>query len=272
MFSELRHRDPLLFWIGTAMMLTLVVCALLSIGDQRLILGSNPWIKPMKFLVSVTIFLWTVGWFMPDTRAPRPVGSGFSRIDKRRVVRWTIGLAMIIEMVCVIMQAVRGTTSHFNISTPFDGMVFSIMGTTILVNTIAMLVFLGIIRRDTPPQRAGYICGIRLGVLIFLLASAEGVVIIMNNAHTVGAPDGGPGLPFVNWSTSYGDLRVAHFFGMHAMQALPLLGFLLDKSLPAEAPGRRRARNLVIAVSIVWLAVMGGLLTLALQGRPLLSL
>ena len=49
------------------------------------------------------------------------------------------------------------------------------------------------------------------------------------------------------------------------MQALPLLGFLLDK---AKAP----ARNLVIAVSILWLAVMGGLLTMALQGRPLLAL
>ena len=127
-----------------------------------------------------------------------------------------------------------------------------------------MMIFLWIIRRDTPPQRAGYIWGIRLGVAIFLLASVEGGLIIVNNAHTVGAPDGGPGLPFVNWSTTAGDLRIAHFFGMHAMQALPLLGFLLDK---AGAP----ARNLVIAVSILWLAVMGGLLMIALQGRPLLS-
>lgn len=256
MFSELRHRDPLLAWIGASMMLTLIVCAMLSIGDQRLILGINPWIKPMKFLVSVTIFLWTVAWFMPET-ANRPRSRAF--------VRWTIGLAMIIEMVGVIMQSARGTTSHFNIATPFDGQVFNIMGMTILVNTIAMVGFLGIIRRDTPPQSAGYIWGIRLGVLIFLLASAEGVVIVMNNAHTVGAPDGGPGLPFVNWSTSYGDLRIAHFFGMHAMQALPLLGFFLDR---AKAPGR----NVVIAVSVLWVAVMGGLLTLALQGRPLLSL
>jgi hypothetical protein len=249
--GELRHRDPLLFWIGGGMLVALIVCALLSIGDQRLILGINPWIKPMKFFTSIVLFLWTVAWFMPETEhKPRA----------RALVRWVIGPAMTIEMICIVTQVVRGTQSHFNNQSPFDDMIFSIMGMTILVNTIAMIVFFTIIRRDTPPQRAAYIWGIRLGVLIFLLASAEGVLLVTNNAHTVGAPDGGPGLPFVNWSTTHGDLRVAHFFGMHAMQILPLLGFLL------------KSRNLVIATSVVWITVMGGLLMMAMQGRPLLAL
>lgn len=269
MFSELRHRDPLLFWIGVAMMLAFVVCALLSIGDQRLILGINPWIKPMKFLISVTIFLWTMAWFMPETRIGSGTqvvaGSSRIRIDKRQLVRWTFGVVMIIEMACLIFQTARGRPSHFNNQTPLDAIIFGVMGTAISFNNFAVMTFLWIIRRDTPPQRAGYLWGIRLGVSIFLLSCFQGAIIILNNAHTVGAPDGGPGLPFVNWSTSYGDLRVAHFFGMHAMQALPLLGFFLDK---ARVP----ARNVVIAVSIVWLAVMSGLLSLALQGRPLLSL
>jgi len=261
MISELRHRDPLLFWIGAVFMLTFVVCVLVSIGDTRTILGLNPWIKPMKFLISTTIFLWTVAWFMPEAR----VVSGFSRIDPRQIVRWTIGPAMIIEMACVIIQSARGVTSHFNHATPMDDAIFGLMGLTIAINTLAMVLFFAIIRRDTPMHREGYLWGIRLGVLLFLAASAQGGVIVANDAHTVGAADGGAGLPFVNWSTEYGDLRVAHFFGMHAMQALPLLGFFLDK---AKAP----ARNVVIAVSIVWLAVMGGLLMAALQGRPLLAL
>ena len=255
MIRELRHRDLLLFWIGAAMMLALVVCLLLSIGDQRLILGINPWIKPMKFLISTTIFLWSVAWFMPETTSARGRG----------IVRWTIGPAMLIEISFVLLQSWRGTQSHFNNQSPLDAIIFAVMGITIFFNTLAMMLFFAIIRRDTPPQRAGYLWGVRLGVAMFLLASLQGGIIVGNNAHTVGAPDGGPGLPFVNWSTTAGDLRIAHFFGMHAMQALPLLGFFLDRN-------RVPARNLLWAVSILWLAVMGGLLMMAIQGRPLLAL
>ena len=257
--SELRHRDALLFWVGGAMLIALIVVLLLSIGDSRLILGINPWIKPAKFLVSIVIFLWTVAWFMPETTA-QSEASAPTGIDKRQVVRWTIATAMVIEIACIILQSARGLQSHFNVSTPLDAAIFNVMGATILINTLAMIVFLLIIRRDTPPQRAGYLWGIRLGVLIFLLASAQGALIVSNNAPPVGAADGGPGLPFVNWSTQHGDLRIAHFFGMHAMQILPLMGYLT------------KSRNLVIATSAVWIGVMGQLLLMALQGRPLLAL
>lgn len=215
MINELRHRDPLLFWVGAAMLLTLLVVTLLSISDTR-----------------------------------RAVNA----------VRWTISAAMIIEIACVILQAARGTTSHFNVATAFDALIFNIMGGTIAVNTLAIIVFLTLVRRDTPPSRAGYLWGIRLGLAMFLLASFEGGLIVANNAHTVGGPDGGAGLPFVNWSMEHGDLRIAHFFGMHAMQALPLIGFL------------SHSRNVVVGVGVIWLAVTGGLVTLALQGRPSLSL
>jgi hypothetical protein len=263
LLNELRHRDPLLFWTGAAMMLAFIVCALVSIGDTRTILGVNPWIKPMKFLISVTIFMWTIAWFMPEVRDSG--ASGFSRIAPKKLVSWTIALMMTGEIIAIIVQAARGTTSHFNIRTGLDAAIFSAMGTMIAINTFATIVFLWILRRDTPERRAGYIWGIRLGLVIFLLASAQGGVIIGNNAHTVGAPDGGAGLPFVNWSTTHGDLRIAHFVGLHALQGLPLLGFFLDRS-------RVPARNVIVAVGILWAVVTGGLLLLALQGRPLLAL
>jgi len=251
MFSELRHRDPLLFWIGAAMLLAFVVCALLSIGDTRLVTGVNPWIKPMKFLVSIPIFLWSVAWFMPETR-PNP--------RLRAIIRWTVGLSMSLEAVCIVLQAARGTTSHYNIATMFDAVIFYVMGAGVLANSIAMVMFLWLLRRDTPARRAGYLWGVRLGTAIFMIGSIEGALMIINNAHTIGAPDGGAGLPVVNWSTAAGDLRVAHFFGMHALQALPLLGFLTN------------SRNLVAATSILGLAAIGGLLWMAFQGRPLIAM
>lgn len=257
MITELRHRDPLLFWTGALMLLSLLVVILISVGDTRQILGLNPWIKPMKFMTSIAIFLWTVAWFMPDTE-PRP--------RARAIVRWTIATAMTAEIVCITMQSARGTTSHFNHATVFDDVVFSIMGMGVVFNTLAMLLFLAIIRRDSPPGRAGYLWGVRLGVAMFLVASLQGTMIVGNDAHSVPGPDGGPGLPLVNWSTDQGDLRVAHFFGMHAMQALPLLGFCLDRLRIAAA------RHVVVAAGILWLALTGGLLLMALNGRPLLAL
>ncbi|MGH7630054.1 MAG: hypothetical protein ACREOF_11885 [Gemmatimonadales bacterium] len=93
-------------------------------------------------------------------------------------------------------------------------------------------------------------------------------------AHTVGAPDGGRGLPVTGWSLEAGDLRVSHYLGMHGMQALPLLAVLLSRRRPALAESKRRACVTLAAASyavltlLFWQAIRGQ--SVAAPGTPTL--
>jgi hypothetical protein len=252
-------RDRLLTRTALAMIAGAVIVAAIAPFDTRLITGINPWIKPLKFLVSIAIFLATMAWFMPDVDAPPRV--------RRRLARVFAG-AMILEMLCIAGQAARGTTSHFNYATVVDAVIFQVMGIAITANTVAAALLLRRLRRDTPAQRSGYLLGMRLGLALFVLGSAQGFVMVANMGHAVPGPDGGPGLSFVNWALDRGDLRIVHFIGLHALQALPLLGFVVDGS-EMLSPGARR--GVVGTAAIAWAGVMIATLVLALRGLPLLA-
>jgi hypothetical protein len=86
-------------------------------------------------------------------------------------------------------------------------------------------------------------------------------------AHTVGAPDGGPGLPVTGWSADHGDLRVAHFLGMHGLQVLPLLARWIARR--RFAGDDRTQRNLVFAVAASYLALFGLVLWQAFRGQSI---
>jgi hypothetical protein len=75
-----------------------------------------------------------------------------------------------------------------------------------------------------------YVWGIRLGIILFVIFAFEGGIMASQLSHTVGAPDGGPGMAIVNWSKQYGDLRVAHFIGIHSLQLIPLFGYYIARN------------------------------------------
>jgi hypothetical protein len=244
-------------WLHVALLVPFVVFAFL---DGRTVTGVNPWLKPSKFAISIAAYTFTLAWFMPYL-------SHYRRTV--RLISWGTSLVFVGEMICVISQAARGVPSHFNISSAYDASVFGLMGMLIAFNTLLVLITLLIFFGRTQTLPPAYLWGIRLGLFLFFLASIEGVAMVNHMAHTVGQPDGGAGLPIVNWSTRAGDLRVAHFLGFHALQILPLAGYSFSRWRAAAV--RRRAVACVLALGLVYLAVFSLLFWQASAGRPLLA-
>ncbi|MCR5889218.1 hypothetical protein LRS06_15885 [Hymenobacter sp. J193] len=253
------HRvNPVLSWTGWLHVALLGVALVLLPLDARLVTGALVWLKPIKFCLSVLAFVWTLGWLLADLPAPAQRGV-------RRVSR-VVAVCMVAEIACIVLQAARGTSSHYNIATPLDGLVFNLMGVAIMVNTGATIAAVYLGWRYRPHGPAGYVWGVRLGLLLFLVGSVLGGMMIHLNQHTVGAPDGGTGLPGLGWSTRAGDLRIAHFLGMHALQVVPLLGWWLSRRLP------RRAALLTWLGALLYAGLVALLFAQALQGQPVVKL
>ncbi|MDQ3755183.1 MAG: hypothetical protein M3371_10685, partial [Acidobacteriota bacterium] len=153
---------------------------------------------------------------------------------------------------------------------PYDSMIFTVMGLLIIFNTLLVALALLLFFRKPAELPPAYLWGIRFGLLLFLLASLEGFAMLNHGAHTIGMADGGPGLPFVNWSTRAGDLRAAHFLGFHALQILPLAGYAVSRYKGQATRAQRVA--LVSALAVVYLAAFSALFWQAMNGRPLLNL
>jgi hypothetical protein len=126
-----------------------------------------------------------------------------------------------IEMVFICIRAARGEASHFNNGTPLDAALYSIMGVGSVTITISTLIIGVIIYRQRGQNLMAEAAG--LGLMIgAILATLAGGYLSSQTGHWVGgAQTDATGLAIMHWSTTGGDLRVAHFIGLHAMQIIP---------------------------------------------------
>lgn len=248
--QALKSRNPLLYGYGLFCLTGTIVCIVLTISTKQYVLGINAFVKPAKFFVSIWIFCWTMGWFTGLLPRQRSV----------IVYSWVVVVVMSIELAIITGQASLGRLSHFNTSSALDVGLFAVMGVAITILT-AWTGYIGYLFFKYRPATVSptYWWGIRFGILLFVIFAFEGFMMATRLGHTVGAADGGPGLPVTNWSTYHGDLRIAHFFGMHALQLLPLFGYFVAK----------RSWQ-VIAVAIMYCLFVSVLLIQALAGKPLL--
>lgn len=236
-------------------LLALVALAALA-ADVPEIRGVHPALKPLKFAISISIFLATFALVLPRLDVDERV---------RAALGWTLAITMIVETTPIVLQALRGTTSHFNRSTPLDAALWGTMVAAIVVATIALaLVALlasvrPLIGLDGPVALA-----VRAGLWILLLSAWSGFAMGGRGSHSVGGDDGGLGLPLLNWSTRHGDLRAAHFFALHGLQVLPAVALALPATL-----SERTGMVVVLIGSGIYLAICLATLATALAGRPL---
>jgi hypothetical protein len=271
LLSRLWRTDPLLTGTGLFLLALLLPFGLGVWLDPRIITGAPAWLKPLKFAISTGLYCLTLAWvFGYLTEWPR----------LRAIVGRGTAAALVVEVVMIAGQAARGTTSHFNAATVFDRSIFIAMGTIIVAQTfLAAALAVAVWRQRFADPALGW--ALRLGLAIAVLGAFTGGLMTqptaaqiaeartthrmpITGAHTVGAPDGGPGLPLTGWSTRHGDIRVPHFVGLHAWQVLPLFVLL---ALP-RGNDRTRAR-LAIVAGVAYGAVFTALLVQALRGVPL---
>ncbi len=243
------HRP--LMWLAVAMAVSTLACAIGMLVDPRSIGGLPLWDKPFKFSLSVAIYASSWSYLLGQVRRAR------------RTAWWagTVAAAgLALEMVGIIGQAARDTTSHFNVSTPLDAAVYSMMGVTIVFVWSATLVVSVLLFASPGPDRARNLA-VRYGTLLSLIGMSLGYLMTIPTkaqlapgahggimgAHTVGLPDGGPGLPLLGWSTVGGDLRIPHFVGLHALQVIPLVLLALELWTPFSAAVRARLVHVAAA-------------------------
>jgi hypothetical protein len=246
---QLKERNNLLYWFGIYNFIIAVLCLILMQFDHQQILNVSRWLKPMKFYISVWIMTWTIAWLLYYSDYKKAI----------RKISWLIVICMFTENFIIILQSIRGERSHFNVQNATNGALFSIMGIFILIFTLTIIYGAWLFFRQKvfsiPP---GYLWGIRLGLIFFIIFSIEGGIMLSKMSHTVGGTDGGPGLPGFNWSTRFGDLRIAHFLGMHSLQLLPLAGFYVFKKLPE-----------LFLFAILYFSLVMIILIMSLRGIPL---
>ena len=237
MRSVLRWHRPLMVF-AMAMIALIAVCAVGLAVDPRVLVGAPVWLKPFKFAVSFTLYTITLAWVISLLPASRP---------RLRRIGWWSGTAVVVlssgEWIIVLTQVIRGRMSHFNYATELDGAFYNAMGFMVAFVWVATLV-ITILVMIAKPGRRSTAWALRLGLSLSVIGMALGELMNLPTpeqqrildeggqppvigGHSVGVPDGGPGMPLTDWSTTGGDLRIPHFVGMHALQALPLFAILL---------------------------------------------
>lgn len=248
LFSKIKTFCPPLYYCATAHLGLLIIFIVALCIDHRMLGGMNIWAKPLKFALSITVYCFT--WplilrYLPDNRI------------RNRFVSFTV-FVLSFEMFAIASQAARGELSHFNQSGIYNIVLYALMGIFITAQTFFSL-YIGRLFFKIKALRLSpaMLWAIRIGIVTAGIFALQGALMGQRMSHSVGMASGS-GMPVTGWSTTAGDLRIAHFLGLHALQVVPLFALIT-----------KAKHRLVIIFGIAYFAFATFLFYRALLGLPL---
>lgn len=249
---------PLGIFLALAMIPVFAALAL----DARVFQGLNVWIKPLKFLFALWVYLLTLAWFARYA-SPQMTAKPWWRLHERAVV-----FAVIVEVLWIGGAAALGTGSHLNESTPALQVLYGLMGVGAVLLTTASTTLAVAIHRNarsglSPAVKAGLVWGLALTLPLTVVTA--GTMSQLGGHWVGGAPSDAGGLALIGWARDGGDLRVAHFFATHAMHVAPLL------ALASASVFGRDAVWPVRVAALLYTAMVAFTFAQALMGRPFLA-
>lgn len=257
-FASWRDVHPAWSYCAAGYTLLMVACLIAGAMDDRMLYGVSVWTKPFKFSMSIATYFATLVVFAQY--APR----GFFATWSGKTMTSIPVVCALFEMIYITGQGALGEPSHFNVGTTYHAIMYSLMGlgATMMVLVLPwMAVVLARANSMAEPLMLAIVVGL---VLTFILGGGFGAYMSNQGGHWVGgAASDAQGIALMKWARDGGDLRVAHFFGMHAMQALPLFAWLLPRKIP-----NRYALTLVVAFAAGYSAFSWATFNQAVQGQP----
>ncbi|MGM0882492.1 MAG: hypothetical protein ACQEXQ_15810 [Bacillota bacterium] len=191
-------------------------------------------VLPEGNLESAFSFDAAIGLFILSIAAIMPLSGLSSR--KRAIIRWLLIQGTLYAYAAETIQHFRGINPRFTkVGTLADNIFGALFGLESLVIIVAtVLLAVPFFRKRRPEVRPLLILGIRYAFVSTMVAFAGGLWMIALQSRYTG---------------DAGNLIVLHGLGFHALQALPLLGWLLER---ARTDGKI-ARTWIHAGSIAWM-------------------
>ena len=246
--SKWYQREPLMARYTAVVLAIIPIILIASIYDQRTLNGVNIWIKPLKFNIATAMYLGTLAWYSGWIDQTVKLRNSY------RIYTHVLCGTLLFMLPWLYFAAVIGEPAHYNRTHPILAPMYSLMGVVSVVFTTGAIVVGVLVARNehsplTPYFRHAVVWSLCISFVFTVVMAGE---LASLDSHWIGGTQTDKnGLWPFGWSRDGGDLRVAHFFSLHAMHFIPIVALF---SLPGSLAERPRVSAVLLSIGYcLWL-------------------